>query len=299
MQRSRGLTKNISVGRSARTPAKHAAMGPLFDREVGILNMRKPQFADITRLVWFDLSAGDGFPDEGEPWSEGCSPGITASRATRSRRPVELTLFEINAKTFDLLTANLVEQLPALGYRQVGDHEWRYRDTVTLRAIHGSGHEARVDGLRRRDAVLASNDPNSMATWAMRPTFAAEIAGRAWCFRSISTMGCNVSGLMREDRSERDQWKKLVQAQVIATPRWRDTMLAVIKGDSAKWGYLINDARKFRANTERDFTGAFARYNYTLRTEWQGRDPDRFRDLMDRLFLRRDEYAAECEGGLW
>lgn len=285
------MTKYRDVGRSQRTPAKHALMSSIYGREVGVVN-RSPFHRSIERLVWVDLTAGDGVPADGLPWRSNCSPGITAFHAAHSVKPVDLTLYEIKTATFERLLGTLAEQLPRIGYEQVSETEWKFGDRVALRAIMSSGEHATVDHIRSTDALLVSNDPNAITDWAMRPTFAAEVAERTWCARSISTMGCNVGGLLRSDIAVRSQWFELIRQQVAAVPHYRDLVLAAIEGDSSKWAYLLCEPIKWRTTVEQTVATAFRRYGYSMELAWCRQEPAEFADITSRLFLTRKERDA-------
>lgn len=280
------MSSTMDVGRSGRTPAKHALMSAICGKEVGAAG----RIRAIDRLLWKDLTAGDGVPEDGMEWHYNCSPGILAHHATKSIKPVMVTLHEIQPATFDRLMATLAEQLPWLGYTRIGETMWSCRQ-ATLEAVCGSGADSPVDHIRRTDAVLVSNDPNAITTWAMRPTFADEIARRAWCFRSISTMGCNVGGLKRSDAPTRAGWFELVKQQEAALPRHRDLLLAAIEGDSAQWAYLLSEPSKWRDRgiVEPTVQTAFKRYGYALEMAWHRTQPDAYEDLKRRLFLTRRE----------
>jgi hypothetical protein len=274
----------MTVGRSRRTPAKHELMRSIVGREIGAANF----MTAIHRLVWLDLTAGDGVPDDDRSWWHGCSPGILAHHAVRSTKPVDITLYEIKPRTYDRLLINLKGYLPGLGYSDVGDC-WHHGETVVLRVVNASGASAEVDHLNRHDAVLAFNDPNAVTDWAMRPTFAAEINVRTPWHRSISTMGCNTGGLKRLRIEEREPWFGNVGAQQSALPRHRDLLLAAIEGDDAQWAYLLNEPVKWRSSQEKVASDAFRRFGYRLDMAWYGTHRQSFEDMKRRLFLTKDE----------
>lgn len=281
------MTKRMDVGRSPRTPAKHAAMNNIFGREVGVIN-ESPKHRDILRLHWLDLSAGNGLVPEDVDWKFNCSPGIAAYHATRSRKPVAVTLFEIKPATFDLLIENLETQLPKLGYYRADHTVWTHGLHV-LQAVNASGGDASISHIGRTDAVLVSNDPNAITDWVMRPGFAAELHARTWCCRSISTMGCNVGGLLRLDFEERAGWFDLIKQQEAATPRHRDLLLAAIEGDASKWAYLFSEPTAWRTSVEQSLTTAFRRYGYELDMAWYRQNPDQFERAKADLFLTKKE----------
>jgi hypothetical protein len=285
------MSTREGVGRSHRTPAKHALMSSIYGREIGVVNKGPRHHRGLQRLVWIDLTAGDGIPEDGMDWHRNCSPGINAYHAIRSAKPVDITLYEIKPATFDRLIESLAAHLPDLGYERINATVWHYQDRVVLRAICGNGAEAPVAHIRNTDAVLVSNDPNAITTWAMRPTFAEEIASRAWCFRSISTMGCNPAGLKRLDLTVRGEWFELIGQQEAAVPGHRDLLLAAIKGDSAQWAYLLNEPEKWRPSVERIARTAFGHSGYSLETAWYRHESEQFKELKEKLFFRREERA--------
>jgi hypothetical protein len=287
------VPKRADVGRSRRTPAKHALMSSMIGREVGVVNNdNSPKHRLINRLDWMDLTAGDAAAPPDEPWHLNCSPGILAHHARNSRKPVDITLYEIKPATHKLLLNNLVEHLPALGYTPVAEGRWEYQGRVRLRAVSGSGAQADVSHLRREhDAVLVTNDPNAITDWAMRPTFAAEVNDRVWCFRSISTMGCNTSGLHRLDPEIRETWFDLIDQQIHALPSHRDLYLARIEGDASLWGYLLLEPVKF-TNVKTIVRTAFGKYGYTMDVASLREEPGKFKAITDYLFLRHSERKA-------
>jgi hypothetical protein len=285
------VPRHKDVGRSPRTPAKHALMNSIYGREIGVVS-RSPNHRSIQRHVWKDLTAGDGVPDDGLEWRYNCSPGINAHHATKAGRPVDVELYEIQPNTFDRLIDSLAENLPLLGYRRCDETSWQFAEHVALRAICGSGADAPVANIRNTDAVLVSNDPNAITTWAMRPTFAQEISARAWCFRSISTMGCNPAGLKRSEPTVRAGWFDLIKQQEAASPPHRDLLLTAIEGDKAQWAYLLGEPAKWRQSVESTVKGAFRRYGYSMEMVWHRTDPAGFDALKARLFLTRSELAG-------
>lgn len=284
------MAKWKDVGQSRRTPAKHELMRNIVGKEVGAAGSMQA----IERLVWADLTAGSGVPVDGLEWERNCSPGILAYHATRSRKPVDITLYEIKPATFDLLLASLHQHLPALGYTPVDEGVWRYRETVLLLALNQSGEHAGLGNIKRgdSDAVVVTNDPNAITDWAMRPSFAQEIANLTPWFRSISTMGCNVGGLKRLDLAERAHWFDLVSQQEAALPPYRDLLLAAIEHDAAQWAYLLCEPVKWKSVMEKVTRDSFKKFGYALDLAWYRSDPARFAQLKQRLFLTSKERGS-------
>lgn len=304
------MSKYQDVGRSWRTYAKHELMNNVIGQEVGVVNNSKSQkFADVDRSVWIDLTAGNAElvddPDSAvtSPWHRACSPGILASHATFSRKPVEIILHEIKPGTYDQLLTNLAEHLPDLGYEKDGENVWRFGETATVTALNISGQDADVSFIRRSDAAVVLNDANAITDWAMRSTFAAEICNRTWCFRSLSTMGCNPGGIKRLDLDERRRWFGHVETQQASLPRYRDLLLAAIEKDEAQWAYLLCTAAKWQRTSEKIVNSAFNTAIKKLPKESKGRtaamtwnrgDPSGFEETKRRLFLTK----PELEGGV-
>lgn len=282
-----------SPGRSWRTPAKHAVMNELIGSEVGATHaLIRTGRSHVGRLVWYDLTAGDGIAsDDASSWEAGCSPGILAHHAKKSGIPVEVLLHEIADANYDRLLGNLDSNLPRLGYERVADDTWRFRNTVTLTTHNVSGHLARTDDVRGGDAVFVFNDPNAITTWAMRNTFADEVRKKTWMFHSLHTMGCNAAGLKRLGPEDRLSWFDLVDQQQDALPPYRDLLLAAIDNDKAQWAYLVAIAEKWRDKTERLVNKAFAKHGRTVAMSWCRFSPDAFQNTKLRLFLTHSELA--------
>lgn len=279
---------SASVGRSHRTPAKHALMWKIAGREIGAAGQRW----QIQQLRYLDLTAGDGLADESAPggWEHNCSPGIAAYHARNSRKPIEVILYEIQAATFDRLTRNLAERLPGLGYRRDGD-EW-ICGNARLRLVHGSGARALTAGITTQTAVLVSNDPNAITDWAMRPSFAAEIRHRTPWFRAISTMGCNPAGLKRLPPEERQVWFEHIEKQAQTLPNHHDLLLVEIQKDDAQWAYLLCEPVKWRKQAERDALTAFGAHGLSVNWAWWKTENSQFAEIERRLFLTKKERSA-------
>lgn len=301
------MTKHRDVGRSWRTYAKHELMNGVVGQEVGVVNRQTFTMNKVDRLVWYDLTAGDASPVDDAEWHRCCSPGILAYHATNSRKPTTILLHEIQPATYDRLLGNLERHLPALGYTHVGGAIWHHPRGAKLFAINASGQTAPVDFVTNRDAVLVFNDPNAITEWAMRDTFAQEITDRAWCFRSLSTLGCNPAGIKRIDlddesgdiKRERIAWFDLIDRQEEALPHYRDLLLAAIEKDEAQWAYLLSTSikEKWRRQAEAVVRSAFKQMpeesrGRTAATTWFRQSPTEFSATKLHLFLTKAEREA-------
>ncbi|WP_338684525.1 hypothetical protein QD712_29340 [Streptomyces acidiscabies] len=283
------MGKRLDVGQSDwRTPAKHSVLNNLIGEEVGA----SPHLPKAPRrLVWFDLTAGDAAAGQnGEYWNRSCSPGILAYQATRSELPVEIYLYEINPETFIRLVANLGHQLPKLGYSPDGDNCWRSPRAV-LYAINGDGRDASIRHLRPGDAVFAINDPNAVTGWAMRSKFSHEVIGRGVrLYRSLTTMGCNATGLKRGKKARPTRiecFDRLAAVQgTLASSR--DLCLAAAN-DDAQWSYLIETSDKWRGRTESNVRRAFKKQGHEVTITWYRVNSPQFQDELFRHFLTKAE----------
>ena len=308
------MTKYKDVGTSWRTKMKHAGMSAFITRE-----FRAGNCLDwISRFAITDLTAGNGEAAYDAPWHTACSPGIIASLALTSRKPVVIDLYERDEATYHLLIDNLTKRLPVLGYQRTEENRWRY-ENVWLRASHRDGREASIDHLAQghKDAVLVLNDPNLITDWAMRPNFMTETLtcgtrfggrGRVVGFRAMHTLGCNVGGAKRTrykkdtpdasdddhrhvDLTERRNWFKLIEEQCEHLPARHDLALAAFDKDPAQWAYLFTTPQKARwyADTEADIRAAFHAVGRTGEIAFYRRDNDRFERLKNRLLLTKTE----------
>ena len=289
------MPKQMDVGRSGwRTFAKHFLMNSFVGQEAGVTrNLR-----GVTRLVWIDLTAGNAALIDEIEWHRSCSPGILAYHAKDSVKPVEIALHEIKPAVFDLLIKNLEYWLPTLGYSQYEDAAWRIGSRVRIRAFNVSGKDASVDYVGRSDAVLVLNDPNAITDWAMRDSFPAEIVSRTGIFRSMSTLGCNPSGIKRGSAAERLNWFDLIRSQERTLPGYRDLLLSAIERDEAQWAYLLSTATAadWRDKTEAMVKSAFRRVTEvpgsrgrTAAMTWFQQDPAEFQETKLRLILTKSE----------
>lgn len=274
-----------NVGRSWRTPIKHEYLSSIAGQEAGAI-------AHLGALhgTWFDLTAGDAAIIPGEMWHKSCSPGILAYHASQCRIPVEIRLHEIQAATYDRLVENLGTYLPSLGYGASGPDAWTHPVSGSAVTAHNlSGADADVTDVDGNTAVFVVNDPNAIIDWAMRPTFAAEIADRTWLSRCLSTMGCNPAGLKRLTINERINWFATVREQQESMPDYRDLSLAALDRDEAQWAYLVATSDKWRAKTDQAARKSAKNCNRSVSISWWRREPGPFDDLLLRLFLQKSE----------
>ena len=302
------MAKRMDVGTSEQhTPIKHAIMREFVAKEVRAAN----SLDWIKRLVWIDLTAGNAEAAHGDTWSNSCSPGILASRATKSIQPVVIDLYEKNPDTYAKLIDNLDRQLPALGFCRSRDNDWNQWDAgqTRIRAWDRDGREAGTSHLGRGDAVLVLNDPNSITEWAMRRTFVSEISNIRGLkgLRTLSCIGFNVSGIKRtpflrdapeprtDSVSARSDWYGLIRSITDTLPERHDLMLAGFARDRSQWAYLFSSPAVWRDKGEEEgviaeaFNATGERHDYEH--AWFKRDQSTFVRLVDRRILTKSELA--------
>ncbi|ATL31255.1 hypothetical protein [Streptomyces formicae] len=204
--------------------------------------------------------------------------------------PVEVFLYEINPVTYARLLANLRQRLPEFGYAQVGDTCWKsFR--ATLHIINGNGADASVSLVRGSDAVFAINDPNAITGWAMRSTFSHELnRSGVRFFRSLTTMGCNATGLKRDKKMRPTRiecFDRMAEFQS-TLPSSRDLCLAAAN-DDAQWSYLIETSDKWRNRTEVLVRRAFKQQGHDVSITWHRAGDGMFRNELFRHFLTKAE----------
>lgn len=302
--------KPVEVGKSQRTPAKHALMNKIFGREISVLST--PKFQGIAGAHWVDLTAGDGVAtdsrsvDEADnftdpapnarAWQYSCSPGILAhhARFARYRGQVLVDLCERLPATYATLIENLSTYLPLLGYEQHDEAFWTARHGLTELRVHNQDSST-IEHLGIPDnwAVQVVNDPNKVSEWAMNPRLMRNIAsGNRWTCLGMSTMGCNVGGLKRLSQEERAIWWGHVQSQIDGMRPQHDLLLAAIDRDSDQWAYLITAPQCWRVEIESNADKAFSQAGFVLNKAWLRDGGGRFEDICRYLFLTKEERGA-------
>lgn len=276
-----------NVGRSRITPHKHAILDSFLGAEGRLLSTRP--YDGVRRCRWYDLDAGDG-GSGGLDWRRNSSPALMAYRALQMPTDVEVRLTEINRPTYTALIKNYETNLAAMDYQRVGESEWTYHDRhhgVRLLLDNADGRDCVADDIDETDAVLIFHDPNSPYQWTLSPSLLSKVKTRAWCFRSLTTLGCNVGGGQRGNLDERLMWFDRIVDQQQVLPVSHDLLLVAVDRDDSKWGYLLCEPVSRRTTVE-----AYVRRAFTGRSvgmAWLLRDPREFRALQMRLFLTRRE----------
>jgi hypothetical protein len=303
------MAKRMDVGTSHHTPIKHAIMREFVGKEARAAN----RLGWFERLVWIDLTAGNGIATDPNAWSHSCSPGILASLAAVSDKPVIVDLYEKNPDTYAVLIESLTANLPYLGYKRTADNKWHIGGTA-VRAWNWDGRQAGTDHIRRSDAVLVLNDPNGITEWAMHRDFTKLLDAKAKGIRTLSCVGFNVAGIKRapferndpghrtDSISARSDWYGLIRSVTDSLPERLDLMLAGFTRDASQWAYLFSSPTKWRDKGEEEaviaqaFTATHEAHDYEF--AWFKRDQRKFTHLVDRRILTKAELAELENPGL-
>lgn len=298
------MPKRQHVGRGSRTPAKHELLNKVLGRIVGAASTER---VGADRFIGYDLSAGDGNPEDDTDFWHGTSPGILIRHAAwahkRGMARSIVILYEINPNTFarliDNLTTHLGDPLAAEPGRARYDYTPDDRVAVAVFAFCESGETADLGCVSQSDCVFVCNDPNSIHDWAMRPTLVVEILRRTWMCTTFSTLGCNANGIKRRPYLERKtMWYPHLQAIKNAMSNYTDLVLAAIVRDASQWAYAItvptaNRRTDWRADTETNIHAAFKKIGRDMRVVWWRKSPQAFESLEDELFLTRTERESQ------
>lgn len=291
-----GMARGATGHSERRTPAKHGFLNKLLGQFVAATPYAARDLDRPCRALHiFDLTAGDGVAYEGTgPWHKRCSPGLVAYHAQFAHPthpvPVTASLFEIKAGTYGSLLTNLDARLdhPPLGYAEVLPGTWMAGNgRILLTAIHGDGRDAPLHELGPGDWAFVNNDPNHVHNWALTPKY-----GYGANVLSLTTMGCNVGGLLMLPLDERVEWVHHVVSVLDALEPTQDALLFAIDGDGSRWGYLATTARKWWERHQANATNVFGEYDFTLRSAWFRHDRETFEAILDYLMLRGEERNA-------
>lgn len=258
----------MTVGRSdSRTPGKHNLLNKLLGREAGMI-----RHADFLSDPWviIDLCAGDGRNDDA---SGTCSPTIILRHATHHREKnhgrVGTIFLERSRATFDVLVKN------------VGFHPDNH-------CIHADARDPWVVPTywAEKSPVFVHNDPNNINGFALSDNLVSRLPRYT---TTLSTLGCNVGGLKRLERSERQLWFEHVGRIVQLMPGHHDGVLIALNGDDSQWAYLLTGPAIWRDRYANDVDSAFKDWPKGITRRWFRDDRVGFNELCADLFFTRTE----------
>jgi len=262
------------VGSSNRTVFKHKVLGKVVGREVGAAG-RMP--GRVTRQVLIDLTAGDG-RDTAE--SGLCSPGILAHHAAYPKGVVDTVILVERDRNS---VASLRESLKA---RDFG----RARVVV----IHGDSRDSGVIeriieevGPTPTTAVFIYSDPNAITQHALSEQLLSEMPEMT---TTMSTLGCNVGGLLRLDQQKRvPTWSAHVNTVIAQAGAGRDVIFVALQRDDSRWAYLLTTPNAWSAATIREIEKASADWPKGVGIASNRTDHKKFADLVLKAFCTADE----------
>lgn len=258
------MSNALVVGKSNRTPGKHAALDRYLGKTAGVISRI---YKDM-RIFFIDCTAGDGNADD---FDRQTSPGIMIRHAEWLRSkgiPVQVKLFERSTQNAAML-----------------------EEKVNGRAeifAESSAQMAPIDWRENGDLVFISNDPNTIADWALPPA----LLNAPRLTTVFSTLGCNVGGLKRLPKDQRQVWHEHIRDQIGLLQPWHDAMLCRLVNDASQWAYMVNSPKKWRSDLEQAFRSSFDRVGYKTKTHWARLDRLGFSDSINQLFLTKEEYHA-------
>jgi hypothetical protein len=254
------MGKVLDVGVSYRTPGKHDAMSGFLGKTVGVMKVRYPW----NTLHVIDCTAGDGEPNT---FSGTSSPEI-----------IQKHIAWLNTNG-GRATAVFFERSPVSASALKQKTLW---PVFNVDASEMQGYWS------PNDFLFVVNDPNTMSDWAL-PGALRDAPKMTVVF---STLGCNVGGLKRLPKDQRQTWYNHVGDQLSILQHWHDALLVTLEGDKAQWAYLVNAPKVWRSDLEKTFTKAFTGRGHQVRFAWVKSQPVEFGALIDELFLTKKERQA-------
>lgn len=272
-----------TVGQSPeRTYGKHRLLNKTVGRLAGVFGSNSPKVGFLHSPYFFiDLCAGDGIPSY---YSDFSSPEILTNHARniQARRGVDsaiVVLIEKDRATFD----KLQKAFPA--------NENTYLihgDSKSPEVIAEIAEIIKAKG-KPNSPCFVHNDPNKVTDWAITPDLLKVLPRYT---TSLTTMGCNVSGLKRLDLESREKWFEYVQVlgQSVRAVKCHDAYLASLRNDKAQWAYLVTAPAKWEQDVVSDVQKAFKDWPHGVEGAWLS-NANQFDTLIKSLFLTKKEFA--------
>ena len=270
-----------TVGTSDRTYGKHKLLNRMLGRLTGAsvkLRFLKPPF------IYIDLCAGDGKPSYFSGYS---SPEIIQKHANYLRKmrgdnAAIVILVEQDPATFDRL-----KQSPHAQHK----NDYLIQGNSKSPDVIAQIKEIISEHCTPYSPCFIHNDPNKVSDFAITGELLKLLPRYT---TSLSTMGCNVSGLKRLPLSDRQGWFSNVDLLIDAvnSVKCHDAHLVSLHQDKAQWAYLVTNPRKWNDEICQDVEKAFGYWTKGLDSAWLS-SPDQFNNLVRTLFLTK----KELEGG--
>ena len=287
------MPPRMIVGKSGVTPCKHFLLNKLLGREIGVLS-RTSKFDTYSVL---DLTAGDGQTAVGE-FTKSCSPGIVLKHlnwlASKEKSIlVKYAAIEKQPQTFASLVENCEAYLGSAWERFDANelsYSARHKD-IEVKIVNCNSNEIVLPASlgANGSALFVYNDPNHIEDWCLT----RRLLDSAPDFTtSLSTLGCNVSGLKRIDLDRRELWYERVDmvTSCLVQP-WHDACLLSV-GGADQWAYLITAPEKWRDQITIECLRAAKEIKGRVadpQVAWYKKDHSSFKRIQDYLFLTKKE----------
>jgi hypothetical protein len=265
------VAKVNGPGRSSRTPFKHWVLDSHLGKICGVISTRSRSVPAVPRpFLCVDLCAGDG----SETDEHRSSPRIITHHCNwlASRGfDVRSDLIEKHSATFESLEANMqgVDVNHTCVLHNDDAREFRFVPTCA------------------NQAVFINCDPNSIADLPFSESLARSLTPTT---TMTLTLGCNVGGLKRMTREQRQSWFDYISVMIDIMPSWHDAMLIAIESDASQWAYFTRLPRVWSVSQMHHVKQRGSKmFEHGVTVESLRCDKRAFMELVSRLFLTKAE----------
>lgn len=260
----------MTVGQSQRTIGKHDLLKKITGRESGVA------WKQGWRYLMIDLCAGDGLPS--------AESGTSSPLIMIKHREFARTRWNRGKDVRVVLIERDVDAMSPLVRHRPSADLYRLADARSI--------AAEIEPMWDNDtAVFVFNDPNNVHQWALSEDWMKRLPPLT---TTMSTLGCNASGIKRLPADKRKQWFEQLRSVTDTLVEDQDALLIALRNDSDQWAYLLTGPKRWRTEYLADVNKAFG---VGVETAWLS-DLPAFRDLANRLFLTKKEYQWP-DGGLF
>lgn len=274
----------MAVGTSDRTPFKHDALHFHLQKVTSVLGGKFAKVPAKLPHVVIDFCAGHGDGSlivGGRSSPEIIVPLQDKLAASVGRENVRSIFVEKNVRTAKKLRERLDAMKPQHPFEvlRMDAREFMYTPTCS------------------RQAAFWHIDPNTIAGCPLN-----EGLLRCWTSGTIvlMTMGCNVGGVKRMPREERERWFEHPAKLCAVMASWHDSLLAVVCGDAHQWAYILTAPTKWAAETRKRLeslgrkhfeSGLYAHLTHGVDVVSYRSDRVRWDEQLRDLFLTKKEKA--------
>ena len=263
-----------TVGKSSRTPVKHAMYNTVLGSMVGALSTGKTPCAKVLLVV--DLCAGDGADTQGELSS---SPSITRHHLEFKLPPDKQVARTAIFYEKDIATFSRLRE--------------RHGDCPQITLINQDSREFSLDPVYAKNnaSVLIYADPNNVDQLPLTKKLMDSLTPTTLF---MITMGCNAGGLKRLTYEHRAKWFDMAMMIIDWVKPWQDLCLFSLNNDKSQWAYILIIPNKW----SEDFTkkmkvkaGKIWKSGMTA-TSFRRDGKSNLENKLDELFLTQKEKEA-------